>query len=161
MTWDTMPPARLDGEEGFAGMRPTDQERLRRVEVLAQNFASGLLMPLEALDRLGEPRGNKAEWLTAAAHELGVSGQALKYRMRNAGRLSDDVADAELMAAARCRGTEPPSPAPFSKTFIATISAAIAGGHLSSRRAATLLDITTDELGDLCDEYSILRPEEL
>ena len=161
LTWDTMPPARIDSDEGFAGMKAVDIKRLKKIEVLAQNFASGLLIPSKYLDTLTAPRSNAAEWLSAAADHLGVSGQALKYRMQNAYRPVCEVEDFDLLKAARCRGTEPSLPPLYSKTFIGTISAAISGGHLSGRRAAMLLDLTTDDLGDLCDAYSIERPAEL
>lgn len=169
MTWDKMPPARVemvgstDGQaEQTSGVRTQAQKRLDRVEVLANNFASGLLMPKCALDALGAPRGDSSVWLLAAAAKLGVSGQALKYRMLNCGRLDGKatIGDFEITSASR-RGTDAPVPLLFSKSFIGTIAAAIEGGHLSGRRAAALLDMSTDALGDLCDSYLLARPVEL
>ena len=44
---------------------------------------------------------------------------------------------------------------------MATIAKAIEGGHLSGGRAASLLDLTKDQVGVLCESYGIERPVEL
>jgi predicted HTH domain antitoxin len=52
-------------------------------------------------------------------------------------------------------------PPRFGKRFIGVIAISIEKGHLSVRRAAKLLDMSIDELAELCDTYKIARPFEL
>ncbi|WGM39754.1 XRE family transcriptional regulator [Caulobacter sp. NIBR1757] len=164
LTWDTMKPERVESSEVDSAEQPRTQsgKRNQRIERLADNFASGLLMPGDALEKLGEPQGDLDVWLAAAAAELGVSGLALKWRLVNsrrypaAAKVQNDV----LTRTARDRGPEEPPPL-FSGPFVRTIVAAIEAGHLSSRRAASLLDMTAEDLGDLCETFGIDRPAEL
>jgi transcriptional regulator with XRE-family HTH domain/Zn-dependent peptidase ImmA (M78 family) len=163
LTWDVMKPERVESsDESWDQPRTRSHERNQRIEQLADNFASGLLMPSAVLDALGEPHGDLVDWLAAAAAELGVSSRALKWRLVNAGRSAavGRIANQDLSNAARTR-LPPPPPLPFSKAFIETIARAIEAGHLSSRRASTLLGLGVEEVGELCDSYEITRPVEL
>lgn len=166
LTWDTMPPERIECSDiGENKIQATThkEKRVARIEQLANNFASGLLMPGPALDGLGTPHGDLVVWLDAAAATLGVSSQALKYRLLNDKRIGADakqISDAVLSQVARERGRTP-APIPFGELFLRTVARAIEGGHLSARRAAALLDTTTDDLGDWCDALKIERPIEL
>jgi len=166
LTWDTMPPERVEcAEPGEAKIAPATarERRLARIEQLANNFAAGVLMPGPALDKQGAPHGDLVVWLDAAAAILGVSGPALKYRLLNAGRIAAEakrIPDSALIQVARERQLPPP-PVPFGESFLKTIAKAIEGGHLSARRAAGLLDTTTDDLGAWCDALKIGRPAEL
>ncbi|WP_449409730.1 hypothetical protein [Methylobacterium komagatae] len=49
-------------------------------------------------------------------------------------------------------------PLKFGKHFLAVVADAIEQGHVSVRRAAALLDVTIDELGDLLDAHGVERP---
>ncbi len=163
LTWDGMKPARVESsEDSWDTPRTHLAQRNQRIEQLADNFASGLLMPTSALDRLGEPRGDLVDWLTAAANELGVSSRALKWRLVNARRSEavGRVANEALNAVARLRALSPPPPL-FSKPFIETIARAIESGHLSGGRASHLVGVPKDDLGDLCETYGVSRPVEL
>lgn len=163
LTWDEMKPARVESsDEAWDQPRTQNHARNQRIEQLADNFASGLLMPTATLDHLGEPSGDLATWLTAAGAELGVSSRALKWRLVNAKRspAAARVSNEELNLAARGRALPPP-PLPFSKPYLETIARAIEAGHLSGGRASKLLGMTKTELGDLCEAYAIERPVEL
>lgn len=164
LTWDTMPPEWIDGEvRDGAGRGNQRQSRIERIEQLANKFASGLLMPSWSLDRLGAPKGNLIAWINAAATQLKVSSSALKWQLVNSGRGPRElaaVADDAFNRGERVRSPDL-APPPFSKRFIQTIATAIERGHVSSRRAAALTDLSTDELGELCDEFGVGRPAEL
>lgn len=163
LTWDAMKPARIESSvDTWEEPRTKSQRRNQRIEQLADNFASGLLMPTKTLDRIGEPKGDLVDWLTAAAETIGVSSRALKWRLVNANRhpAVGKVSGAALAAAARCR-TAGPVPELFGKSFVTTIAKAIEGGHLSGGRAASLLGQTKAHAGDLCASYGIARPVEL
>lgn len=156
LTWDAMPPERLDG---------TGQARSqKRIEQLADNFASALLMPRDVLARYPDPTGDMIGWLNATATDLGVSAQALKWRMVTIGRLDRGVAtamdDDGLRNNGRPRSEDTP-PDLFSRKFVTVIATAIAGGHLSVRKAAKLLSMTIEDLAELCDAYRIERPFDL
>lgn len=154
LTWDAMPPERLDG---------TGRTRAqRRVEQLADSFASALLMPQEVLARFGEPTGNLVDWLNRTATLLGVSAAALKWRLVTIGKLDRKVAsdiDDEVL---RNNGQAPDQvqevPLQYGKRFIEVVANAIAKGDLSVRRAAKLLDMTIDDLAELCRAYGIAPP---
>ena len=82
-----MKPARVESSvDAWEGPRTQSQRRNLRIEQLADNFASGLLMPTRTLDQIGEPKGDLVDWLTAAAEVIGVSSRALKWRLVNANR---------------------------------------------------------------------------
>ncbi len=156
LTWDTMPPRWLDGQADGGGHR-----RVRRVEQLADNFASGLLMPMAALKALGEPAADLGRWINDGASTLGVSSTALKWRLVNAGLGPAELRDLpdEAFRDGRLRRTPPP-PA-FSRRFVERVAGAVRKGHVSGRRAAELVDLTTDDLGELCDLHGVERPAEL
>ncbi|TGR92525.1 ImmA/IrrE family metallo-endopeptidase, partial [Mesorhizobium sp. M2E.F.Ca.ET.209.01.1.1] len=83
LTWEKMPPEHI--EEA----RPI---RRNRVEQLADNFASALLMPSAVLDRFGDwthlTEKALVDRLNRVAGELLVTSQALRWRLFGMGRLS-------------------------------------------------------------------------
>lgn len=173
LTWDQMKPERVESADDAwsteeNGRRapnraPTRSEkRNQRIENLADNFASGLLIPSAELDRIGEPHGDLVEWLTDAAIELGISARGLKWRLVNSGRHPEiaKVANVDLDYAARARGEAVPPP-PFSKRFVRTLIKAMEGGHISTSRAARLTDLSRSDLAELCKVYGLEPPVEL
>lgn len=147
LTWEAMPPERLED----AGAAPRG-----RVEQLADNFASALLMPRPALDRLGPWDGLEgkalAERLNAAAEELGVTSTALRWRLVGAGLLAKAVArdlDEALLRNNGRKGKDKPLLPPlFSRPFAELIAAAVEEGRISVRRAAGLLGLAVDDLAE-------------
>jgi XRE family transcriptional regulator, fatty acid utilization regulator len=154
LTWDAMPPEYAEEATETSG---------NRVEQLANSFASALLMPTIALHEY-------ANWaqispddlpghLNAAADELQVTASALKWRLVATNQLRPATARAIPDSALRNNGHRVPAeerlPAPFSKPFMEVLSLAIDGGHVSIRRAASLLDMTIDELHGVFGDHGI------
>ena len=155
LTWDMMPPEHVE--------EATEVSK-NRVEQLANNFASAVLMPAWALERFGAPGDDTVKWLNATADALEVTATALKWRMVALGRLDHAQAKAIPDAALRNNGhkvarIEPPPL--FSKQFMEVIALAIKQGQISARRAADVLDLTIDDLADLCRTYGVEAPFDL
>ncbi len=163
LTWDAMPPARLDEDK---------RGNQNRVERLAENFAAGLLMPRPALQRLlseSKPETPKneeswARWLGISADKLDVSTAALKWRLVNLGLLKKSVAERisdEVSRQFRPSRREEPAPLRFSKRFVSLIGWALENGHVSVRRLATVLGLTIDDLAEVFREHQMEQPFEL
>jgi len=162
LTWDAMPPEHSEEAREVGG---------NRVEQLANNFASAVLMPKPVLARHGEwaDLGDKEliARLNAVADELQVTASALKWRLVALDWLKPARARAVPDAALRNNGhkeREAPKVAPprlFSKPFMEVISLAIDEGRVSTRRAAGLLDLTVEDLTDLFVAHGVEPPAEL
>src|SRR5712692_7113691 len=144
LTWDTLPPEHVE---------EASERSQNRVEQLANNFASAVLMPAASLERFGEVAGDVVAWLNATADALAVTAAALKWRLVALRRL--DLAQATKIPDAALRnnghevaGGEPPPL--FSTPFMEVIALAIDEGQISARRAADVLDMTIDDLAELC-----------
>jgi XRE family transcriptional regulator, fatty acid utilization regulator len=144
LTWDAMPPRRVESLEPPRG-------KGHRVEQLAENFAAALLMPSEVVRERWKRRGEEelGPWLGSTAEELRVSGQALRWRLINLKILSD-AAPAAVRSRRDGRDRHPPL---FSRALVARVAEAVEAGRLSVRRAASLLGLSTVELGELCASY--------
>ncbi|RWX23230.1 helix-turn-helix domain-containing protein [Rhizobium leguminosarum] len=159
LTWDAMPPEHSEEARETGG---------NRVEQLANNFASAVLMPAAILDRF-------ADWaaiserelparLNAAADALLVTASALKWRLVALDRLKPAAARAVPDATLRNNGRDvvPVAPPPlFSKPFLEVIALAVDQGRVSARRAAGLVDLAVDELDDLLKTHGVPSPLEL
>lgn len=159
LTWDSMPPEHSEESRETGG---------NRVEQLANNFASALLMPVAVLDRFGDwaaiPGLDLPARLNAAADALLVTASALKWRLVALDRLKPAVARAVPDAALRNNGHDTPPPVMpplFSKPFMEVIALAVDQGRVSARRAAGLVDLTVDALGDLFATHGVPSPLEL
>jgi Zn-dependent peptidase ImmA (M78 family)/transcriptional regulator with XRE-family HTH domain len=149
LTWDMMPPEHVEEASEIS---------TNRVEQLANNFASAMLMPASALESFGAPGDDIVKWLNATADALEVTATALKWRMVALGRLDDARARAIPDRALRNNGhrvlrVEPPPL--FSKQFMEVIALAIKEGQISARKAADVLDLTIEDLADLCRTYEV------
>lgn len=170
LTWNEMRPAHVESPDAIwdaPRVHHTQKaDRNQRIEQLADNFASGLLLPSWSLDRIGKPHGDLAQWLTEAAKFLGVSSRNLKWRLVNSKRCPEleAVREPDLVAAGRAQAAAPrqeDKPLLFSRPFMTTIVKAVEQGHLSGRRVAALLGMERDVIGDLCEAYGLQRPVEL
>jgi hypothetical protein len=88
----------------------------------------------------------------------------LKWRLVAIGTLTSAAAKTIPDASLRGNGakTKKLKPPPlFSKPFIEVVTLAIDEGRISLRKAADLLDTTTDEFSDLCAAHGLEAPEEL
>jgi Zn-dependent peptidase ImmA (M78 family)/DNA-binding XRE family transcriptional regulator len=153
LTWEAMPPDHV--EDALETSK-------NRVEQLANNFASAVLMPTSVLDRFGDwsalEVGDLVARLNATADALQVTASALKWRLVSLDRLSSTTArsipDASLRNNGRNVGESIPPPR-FSKPFLEVIARGIDEGRVSARRAADLLDLSLDDLEELFESYEI------
>ena len=159
LTWDALPPEHR--EEASASGKS-------RAERLADNFASAVLMPTKALERFGQWKGLTDEELIArlneAADELQVTSSALRWRLVALRKLERNVANSLSERDLRNNGgigSRNPPPALFSKPFVEVLGLAIEQGHISLRRAARLLEMTIEDLGELFEAHGVARPVEL
>jgi Zn-dependent peptidase ImmA (M78 family)/transcriptional regulator with XRE-family HTH domain len=173
LTWDAMPPEHVEDS--------AEQSRIR-VEQLANNFASALLMPAAVLETYGPwSGGDIVDRLNVAANALQVTATAMKWRLVALGRLTAAAAKLIPDAALRNNGQPPPLlskmsrsggktaplqgpeelPPLFSQPFMEVVGLAIADGQLSARRAADLLDMSLDELATLCATHGVEVPFDL
>lgn len=157
MTWDKMPPERSENANG----------KKNHVEKLADIFASAVLMPRAALDGTEWrklDRGDLINTINRRATELGVSADALRWRLASTGKLTQAGARDIPTDALRHNGhvglDEPEVPL-FSHRFMEVIGDAIEQGLVSKRRAAKLLDQDIDDLGELFRIHDLLVPEGL
>ena len=98
------------------------------------------------------------------ANELHVTASVLKWRLVALGALTSTTARAVPDAALRRNGrgeAEDVPPALFSRPFMEVLGLAIGQGVVSMRRAATLLDLSVDELSDLFAVHGVAQPAEL
>jgi Zn-dependent peptidase ImmA (M78 family)/DNA-binding XRE family transcriptional regulator len=159
LTWDAMPPEHSEEARETGG---------NRVEQLANNFASAVLMPAPVLDRFGDwseiAASELAGRLNAVADELQVTASALKWRLVALDRLKPAVARTISDAALRNNGRDASPavlPPQFSKPFMEVIGLAVDAGRVSARRAGALLDLTIDDLADLFATHGVPSPVEL
>lgn len=155
LTWDAMPPRH------FESLKPTGKEQ--RIERLADNFASGLLMPMFALEPHLDAKAEKDInlWLNSVATSLGVSSSALRYRLKNNRCIS--AAEAAQIDESKLRNNgvaevQDEMPALFSRRFMEVLQCGLEQGSISVRRVCSLLDITIDELKDTFDSHQVKAP---
>ncbi len=159
LTWEQMPPEHREGEIPRGG-------KGRRVEQLADNFASALLMPERSLLPRWESRGRRDihTWLNDTASSLLVTALALKWRLVQLEWLGKadlmEIDDARLTANGRPK-QEQPVPRLFSDAFSERLHAGLARGDLSVRRAAELLGLTIDALAGLFRDRQLTVPFDL
>ena len=159
LTWDTLPPARLETDVEAGG---------KKVERLANRFAAALLMPAPALERFGRwshlAEDHLIARLNAVATELQVSSSALRWRLVELGEVDDATARGLPEAALHRNGgavAEDCPPILFSQPFVEVLGLALEQGHLSMRRAATLLDLTFEDLAGLFAAHGVAHPSSL
>ncbi|MGA8260202.1 MAG: XRE family transcriptional regulator [Arenicellales bacterium] len=159
LTWEQMPPAHAESEIPRGG-------KGQRVEQLADNFASALLMPEKTLFPKWRARDDMEihNWLNETATELLVTAVALKWRLVQLGWLTKRdlpyIQDGRLRANGR-PGAQQVVPRLFSREFVESLHEAVLGGEISARRTASLLDMSLHDLQDLFRDYDLPSPFEL
>lgn len=160
LTWEKMPPEYI--EEAMPKKRS-------RVELLADNFASALLMPGAVLDRYGDWGGligeKLVDHLNEVADELLVTSQALRWRLFGMGRLSreqnDGIADQDLRHNGRAKPDQLEAPPLFSRPFVQIVATALDEGQTSMRRISSILGLPIDDLAKLFVSHGVEAPYEL
>jgi Zn-dependent peptidase ImmA (M78 family)/transcriptional regulator with XRE-family HTH domain len=159
LTWEQMPPEHTEPLEAAYRGKGTQ----KRIEQLADNFASALLMPERALEPLWKARGDEEihRWLNRTASAFLVTAQALKWRLTNLGWLSKGdhfaIQDAKLTANGRPEA-EQKKPRLYNQDFVKRLQTGIEKGQLSVRRAASLLGCTIEDLADLFRDHGLPVP---
>ncbi len=159
LTWEQMPPEHTETEIPRGG-------KGKRVEQLADNFASALLMPERVLAPRWQARGDREihAWLNATASELLVTAVALKWRLVQLEWLGKadllEIQDAKLTANGRPKKDQP-VPKLYGPEFVQRLHEALSEGDLSVRRAASLLETTIEDLEDLFRAYELTVPFDL
>jgi len=164
LTWQAMPPEHVEDVE---------PKRRSRVEQLADNFASAVLMPAPVLDRFGDwsalasatkPDASIGR-LNDVADEMQVTSSALRRRLVALDRLDRAVAsrlpEVKLRNNGRARAVDGPLPALFSKRFVEVIARAIDEGRVAVRRVSYLLGLSIDDLADVFAAHGLEAPYEL
>ena len=161
ITWQKMPPCHIERNGAIPG-------RYKRIEQLADNFSSALLMPHRAVTSwmAGLPmpaeEAGLADWLKQGASHFRVSGQAFKWRLVGLGLLKRPIADRITDAALRIGPPEDARlPSRFSRRFMETLGWGIEEGHISVRRAASVMCTTVDELAEIFSEHGLKIPFDL
>ncbi|WP_413990550.1 helix-turn-helix domain-containing protein [Labrys okinawensis] len=160
LTWEKMPPEHIEET------RPTKRNR---VEHLADNFASALLMPSAVLDRFGDwaQLADEAlvDRLNVVADELLVTSQALRWRLFGMGRLdrtqNDAISDDSLRNNGRIKPEKQMPPALFSKPFVQIVATALDEGKTSMRRVASIVNVAIDDFAALFAAHGVEAPYEL
>ena len=158
ITWSKMEPPHIEHVNTPA--------KYKRMESLADNFAAGLLMPCDSIEKhlVENPLpGTEAElmgWIRTAATRFRVSGEAMKWRLSCLKKISKSAA-ARLEPAAIRVPLGNALPARFSRPFTETIGWGISTGHISVRRAAEIVGETIDDLADLFSEHGLKTPFDL
>jgi Zn-dependent peptidase ImmA (M78 family)/DNA-binding XRE family transcriptional regulator len=144
LTWDAMPPDPVEAREP----PPT---RGKRPEQLANCFASALLTPGPVVLRRWSERAatDLHDWLNHTAHALGVTSDALRWRLVSLGALSKRDADALNPVRLRRNGgiEDAPPPPVFNREFMELVYNAVENGDLSLRRASRLLGLSLSAMG--------------
>lgn len=147
LTWDAIPPDRVES------VRVPRRGKGWLVARLAESFATALLMPWPILRRRSDDLPAR---LVEGAEELRVSVEAYVRRLRRLHLLSREQVDAlddRLPIASGHspgRGAAIPS---FSGDFVRCVADALDAGRLSVRRAASVLDLSLQELASLLTCY--------
>jgi len=155
LTWASMPPEHVEDVE--LSKKP-------KVEQLADAFASGLLMPesclLKYIQVKGIPKKDNPQWIKEAATHFKVSGQAMKWRLKSLGYLSQVEAKKIDEVAIK---VELPDEKPnlLSEAFVKRLDWAIQNGEMSVRKLADTLQMTIDDLERLFASYQIIAPFDL
>jgi Zn-dependent peptidase ImmA (M78 family) len=149
LTWDAMPPEKVEIET------PSGKGK-SRTENLAENFAAGLLMPKKVLETRWKKRKDTEihEWLMSQSEELGVSGRALYFRLKNLDWIDSVVYEDKLVRHLDENETGD-KPALYSKEFVKRLHDVLEKGFVSVHKAAELLDCNTEDIADLFEAYGL------
>ena len=157
LTWEAMPPKHVEEAKETGG---------DRVEQLANNFASALLMPAQVVKRAhwGQLDSDALiDSLNRVATELKVTSSALRWRLVALGKLPAATARAIPESSLRNNGGLEAGPRPplFSKPFAEVLAKALEKGHVSVRRAASLVNTQVERLPTVLAAHGVEYEVEL
>ena len=148
LTWNEMPPARVDAI--------VQGDQRPKVEKLADNFSSGLLVPSDQLKRrwaTRQPNQDIYDWIIAAAKDFQVSGEALYWRLINTGLLSKlERVDINRLSRSD-KDDQNERPNRYSAQFVRQLHSVLDRGLVSVRKAADLLECEPYDLTEIVSAY--------
>ncbi len=159
LTWQNMQPEWVDTDS-------PSKTKAKRVEQLANNFAAALLMPRRVVEDRWKGRDDSEDihdWINRTADGFGVTARALYFWLRNLELLStrDRLSIVENRLTWNGRTPEENNlPNLYSRKFMEAIKNALAKGNISEKRAASILDMSTDGLRNLLNDYHLSEVEE-
>ena len=153
LTFEAMPPNHVESYDETSG---------DRVEQLANNFASAVLMPSSIVKQTGRwedlDENSLIEKLNRIASKFEVTSSALLWRLVSLGLLPRTTARSIPEQPLRDNGgllRESTTPPLFSKNFVDVLVKALNQGHISTRRAATLVGISVEELPEIMHAHGV------
>ena len=153
LTFEAMPPNHVESSDEKGGDRG---------EHLANNFAAAVLMPTSIVKQFGPwkdlDQSVLIEKLNTIASNLEVTSTALLWRLVSIGSLPRTQARSIPESSLRNNGgkdTDSTKPPLFSKRFVDVLVQALNQGHISTRRAATLIGLPIDELPELMLSHGV------
>lgn len=154
LTWDAMVP---EHRESSVFEQASSK---RRIEQLADNFASALLMPKPSLEKMIDfEKVAVVEYLFDLSALFQVTPIAFAWRLFNLKFIDDNLRD-ELSQRSQDRSLST-VPNLYSNNFIRMLQEALAKGDLSARKAAKTLDTNLNGLADLFSQYQLNVPFDL
>jgi Zn-dependent peptidase ImmA (M78 family)/DNA-binding XRE family transcriptional regulator len=161
LTWEAMPPSHVEDATETGGAN--------RVEQLANAFAATLLMPQRVVEPAADWRSLRGKVLTAelnaTADRLGVTASALLWRLVSVGLLDRAEARGVPADALRFNGRKKKAAGEarplYSKRFVEIVARAVDEGRVSTRKIASLLSLSVDDLADLFAAHGVPAPYEL
>ena len=157
LTWEAMPPKHVEEAKETGG---------DRVEQLANNFAAAVLMPAwvaESARWAQLDSDSLVDNLNRVATDLKVTSSALRWRLVALGELPAVRARAIPESSLRNNGglEVGARPALFSTPFAEVLGMALERGHVSARRAASLVDLELEGLPALLGAHGVEYEVEL
>lgn len=149
LTWEVMEPetVELECDTGHVSARN------KRIEQLADNFASAFLVPISVVESWGRIDGeNIEEFIDLKASELNISSLALMWRLHNLGIIDAKEVDRGKLANVQC--TEVSSPM-FGRLFVSVLNEGLDKGLISLKKALSILRINIDDLVDEIHVHNI------
>ncbi len=156
LTWEAMEPDRRESNT----IEDRKSAGRKRVEQLANNFAAALLMPRTSIRQLVN-EGNRSDvaHLREVASTLGVSYQALAWRLSNMNLIDDEAFD--QLAHSHSLMVPFATPKLYSPNFVRMLHEAIDKGRVSARKVAKTLRLDLEQLGNVFAEHEMTVPFEL
>jgi Zn-dependent peptidase ImmA (M78 family)/DNA-binding XRE family transcriptional regulator len=154
LTWDAMTPDHRELKGFEMGLNT------KRMEQLADNFASALLMPKSSVEKILDlDKVTEIDYLYEISSVFRVTPMAFSWRLFNL-KIIDDLVRCELSARKQDL-SEYSVPTLFSSNFMEMLQETLANGDLSARKAAKTLDTDLHALADLFRQYNMAVPFDL
>lgn len=154
LTWDAMAPEHRESK-GFEQTQST-----RRIEQLADNFTSALLMPESSLEKMMDfEKVTEVDYLFELSTLFQVTPMAFAWRLFNL-KIIDANLRSELFQRRQDRSQSAVQNL-FSHNFMSMLQEELAKGDLSARKAAKSLDTSLNGLAELFKQYRLAVPFDL